>query len=104
VWDVFGGHIEAAETAEEALIRELKEEIGVEPTEWSYLDSITAKTGEAVVECRFYVVTAWHGEPTNRQQEEHELIEWFSIESAQSLQLADPGYPSLFSLARARTG
>ena len=77
----------------------MKEEIGVEPTEWSYLDTIIAKTSDAVVKCRFYVVTAWRGEPTNLQLEEHEVIEWFSIESAQSLQLADPAYPTLFTLA-----
>jgi mutator protein MutT len=99
VWDVFGGHVEMNEKTEDALIRELKEEVGVQPTEWSYLETVTVITGEDVVECHYYVVTDWHGVPTNRQPEEHVVIEWFSLESAVSLELADSSYPSLFARA-----
>jgi 8-oxo-dGTP diphosphatase len=99
VWDVFGGHVEVNEKAEDALIRELKEEVGVEPTEWSYLETITTVTGEDVVECRYYVVTDWHGALTNRQPEEHSVIQWFSLESALSLELAHRSYLSLFARA-----
>ena len=29
-WDLFGGHLEAGETPEQALVREVKEELGIE--------------------------------------------------------------------------
>jgi 8-oxo-dGTP diphosphatase len=99
VWDVFGGHVEANETPEDALIRELKEELGVEPKQWSYLDTITANTGNDVIESRIYVVTDWHGAPTNQQPEEHAMIQWFSLQSAVCLELPNPTYRSIFARA-----
>jgi 8-oxo-dGTP diphosphatase len=35
-WDFFGGHLEAAETPEQALVREVREELGVELNAWSF--------------------------------------------------------------------
>ncbi|MEM7374818.1 MAG: NUDIX domain-containing protein [Bacteroidota bacterium] len=35
-WDMFGGHVEEGETVEEALVRELKEELDYELKEYSF--------------------------------------------------------------------
>ena len=99
VWDVFGGHVEAGETYEQALQREVSEELGILPTVWTYLTTVAEPAPERHGPGRyhFYLVTAWHGAPANRQPHEHTKIAWFSLEQAQCLPLAHPAYVELFA-------
>lgn len=98
VWDVFGGHVEQGEQHEQTLIRELQEELGITPTQWSYLEEIFFPNDPAdPVTVYLYLVTDWTGTPTNRQLEEHSTIEWFSLEQAAGLPLAHPDYPKIFA-------
>lgn len=97
VWDLPGGHCEQGETAKETLARELREEIGVTPTEAADVAAFhIPDTVDGGIELRIYVVTAWEGEPRNVQQEEHDEVGWFTIDEACRLPLASPEYPSLF--------
>ena len=101
VWDVFGGHVEPGEGHEQTLSRELKEELGITPTVWKYLDTLTLSFSGTVGEkgeewtTHLYLVTAWRGIPANRQPGEHSAIGWFSLEEAKELELAHPDYPTL---------
>jgi 8-oxo-dGTP diphosphatase len=99
VWDVFGGHVEPGERHEATLLRELQEELGITPTEWTFLETLTLSlpetAGQMIV--HLYLVTAWRGVPFNRQPEEHNVIHWFSLAEASGLPLADPSYPELFA-------
>ena len=99
VWDVFGGHIEAQESCEEALLRELDEELGITATAWTHLETLPEPDPEQQGEGRytFFLVTAWEGAPTNRQSHEHSSIEWFSLDQAVRLDLAHPSYAQLFA-------
>lgn len=98
VWDVFGGHVEPGEQHEQTLIRELQEELGITPTQWSYLEEIFFPNDPSdPVTVYLYLVTDWTGTPTNRQLEEHSSIEWFSLEQAAGLPLAHPDYPKIFA-------
>ena len=103
VWDVFGGHIEPGEQPGQTLVRELKEELSITPTQWMELETITehvlehddSPTDDLIV--HFYCVTAWSGTPVNVQPHEHTTIRWFSYREAIKLDLAHPNYPPLFA-------
>jgi len=99
VWDMFGGHIEPGEQLEQTLVRELHEELGITPTEWKYLETVSVSrlySSDPMI-VHLYLVTAWQGTPYNRQPEEHSVIGWFSPGHATQLDLADPIYPALFA-------
>ena len=46
-WDFFGGHVEEGETPEEALIREVNEELGVDLEDWNFFRTYVCTTGDA---------------------------------------------------------
>ncbi len=99
VWDIFGGHIEPGEQPEQTLIRELREELGIVPTQWRHVETLVESVPEHDEEVQYYVylVLAWSGTLLNQQPEEHTTIEWFSLDRAVQLELAHPDYPHLFA-------
>ena len=102
VWDVFGGHREPGEEPEQTLVRELQEELGITPTQWTFVETLTNPLASTPEEpsgdliAHLYLVTKWKGTPINRQPEEHSVIHWFALEEAIQLELADSSYPRLF--------
>jgi 8-oxo-dGTP diphosphatase len=45
-WDFFGGHVEQGETPEQALVREVKEELGVELKAWQFFRRYECLSGD----------------------------------------------------------
>ncbi|MEO0473388.1 MAG: NUDIX domain-containing protein [Bacteroidota bacterium] len=46
-WDLFGGHVEAGETVEEALVREVKEELDLDISDYQFFRRYQVTTEEA---------------------------------------------------------
>jgi 8-oxo-dGTP diphosphatase len=95
VWDLFGGHVCAGESSEEALVRELHEELGIKAGEWRLVAVADYAGAIESYEYRVYAVTDWQGTPQNRQREEHEEIRWFSRQDIEGLRLAHSAYGDL---------
>jgi 8-oxo-dGTP diphosphatase len=67
LWEFPGGKLEPGETIEEALARELNEELGVEVLASAPLISLPWRYPEKTVRLHALRVTAWHGEPRPRE-------------------------------------
>ena len=97
-WDLIGGKCESVEPPEQALVRELQEEIGITPTKYKYIGKLhdLDRNNADEYEFRMYIVTDWNGTPENRQIHEHSEIGWFTVGDAAILKLARPEYIGLF--------
>ncbi|MFX1534750.1 MAG: NUDIX hydrolase [Promethearchaeota archaeon] len=98
VWDLIGGHCKSNEVPEQALMRELQEEIGVRPTKFIHLEVLYEPNPEVYgdYEYHIYLVTDWIGSPRNLSPNEHSELDWFDIDEASQLDLAHPRYLELF--------
>ncbi len=56
-WDLIGGHVEEGETPEEALIREVKEELDIDLKEYTFWRKYVCLTGDAYENIK-YIYTA----------------------------------------------
>lgn len=99
IWDIFGGHMEAGESPEQTLQRELHEELGITTTAWKYVETLAEPPQSPYGEIKFYwyLVTGWTGTPTNMQPEEHDHIKWFLLDEALRLDFPHPAYSRLFT-------
>jgi mutator protein MutT len=97
-WSFPGGHVEHGESVEEALSREVAEEIGVTVLNYCLIAELkdpAAKADPATF--HMYAVESWAGNPSI-QDEEHTELRWFTLGEASSLSdLALEDYRPLFA-------
>lgn len=100
-WSFPGGHVEEKETMEEALSREVAEEIGVKVLNFCRIAELYDPAGKVEpATFHIYAVKSWEGRPTI-QDDEHTELRWFTLGDARSLSdLALEGYRPLFASLR----
>ena len=98
VWDVFGGHVEGDETVEEALVRELGEELDITPTRFKFLATFSEPDPQRNGHCLYHIykVTSWSGPGPRLRGAEHTEIRWHTLDEALALNLAASEYKTLF--------
>ena len=62
-----GGKIESDETPEQALIRELQEEVGITVTTSSLFDKLEYQFPDRHITLWFFLVESWQGEPWGKE-------------------------------------
>nr|WP_318382968.1 8-oxo-dGTP diphosphatase MutT [uncultured Enterobacter sp.] len=62
-----GGKIEAGETPEQALVRELEEEVGITVTSATLFDKLEYAYTDRHITLWFYLVESWEGEPWGKE-------------------------------------
>jgi 8-oxo-dGTP diphosphatase len=93
VWDLPGGHLEPGESPEQALVRELAEELGVTVRQCSPAGDVE----EPGLRLGVWRVDRWDGEPVNRAPEEHDELRWCTAADLAALDTAHARYPVLLS-------
>ena len=95
-WEFPGGKVEPGETAHEALVREIEEELGLKVTEaWPWLVR-SFEYPHAHVRLNFFRVTGWEGEP---HPHEGQALAWTHAEAPELDPILPANGPILRGLA-----
>jgi len=75
-WEFPGGKVEQGETLETAMLRELKEEVGLIATQYSLFDSLNFQYDQLHLSLNFYLVSAYNG---HAKALEGQQMKWVNI-------------------------
>lgn len=100
-WEFPGGKIEAGETVEQALVRELDEELGIRATRVYPWIVHVHEYPKNIVELAFCQVTAWEGTPHGREDQALDWVDPWDIRLDESEHPIGPGGGSLLPAATA---
>lgn len=100
LWEFPGGKVEAAESVEAALKRELKEEIGIEVLQCEPLVRIEHDYSDKSVVLDVWIVSSFSGEAVGL---EGQPIEWINPADMDSFQFPEANLP-IISALKARLG
>ena len=89
-WEFPGGKVEPGETLEEALHRELQEEVHIKLTRTSPLKTIESNYGEQAIQLNFFRVEKFNGTPHGAEQQE---IRWVPLAELTNYQFPKANQP-----------
>ena len=95
LWEFPGGKVEAGETFDNALVRELEEEVGIVATDISLYQTISHDYGDKSVVLHFYCVNGFTGQP---QSLENQSVTWVPVEQLGTLEFPAANQPVVDAL------
>lgn len=99
-WDLPGGHVEVGEVPSLALVRELREELGIAA---EVAGDAFAKVQGVGFRMDIWTIDQWTGEPSNFAPGKHDALAWLTDKELHGLRLADPRLPELLHAALEET-
>ena len=95
LWEFPGGKIRHGESPSGALVRELTEEIGVEPLESTHFISLRHDYPDRSVSIDFYLVARWQNEPHGL---EGQALSWVAVDDLDTAILLPANKPVVAAL------
>ena len=87
MWEFPGGKLEANELPEQALIREIKEEVGIDILDYRFLTEVTHYYNAQVVNLLVFIITSYEGKPSCRESQLD--LRWVSVDDLDNYQFPE---------------
>lgn len=95
LWEFPGGKIEEGESPEEALVREIKEELGCTINVFEKIEEVHHEYPNFIVNLLTYKAKIIEGDP---KAKEHAELKWVPIQELQTLEWAPADVPTIDAL------